>query len=274
MKELPEEKRLLEILRKTAPFGIAFSGGADSTMLAFFSVKHLGPDAVRLLHAHTPFCPGEERVLAENAARELGVKLHVVTLNLLDHPTIRENDRIRCYHCKKIIMGTALEALRAMGISTLCDGANTDDLSDWRPGMKAADELGVRHPFLEAGLGKRRIRLLARRLGIGNWMLPASACMASRIPCGTPLEQTVLDRAKGAEKILRERLGFRGVRVRCLENGETARVEVRPIDLRRLSRREAEITGLLTDLGFRKVECDPSGYRRGAMNLAEPPRKK
>lgn len=274
MKELPEEKHLLEILRKMAPFGIAFSGGADSTMLAFFSVKHLGPDAVRLLHAHTPFCPGEERVLAENAARELGVKLHVVTLDLLAHPTIRENDRMRCYHCKKILMGTAIETLRAMGISTLCDGANTDDLSDWRPGMKAAGELGVRHPFLEAGLGKRRIRLLARRLGIENWMLPASACMASRIPCGTPLEKAVLDRAKDAEKILRERFGFHGVRVRCLENGEIARMEVRPIDLKRLSRRKTEVTGLLTDLGFRKVECDPSGYHRGAMNLAEPSRKK
>ncbi len=268
MKELPEEKRLLAILRKTAPFGIAFSGGADSTMLAFFAVKHLGPDAVRLLHAHTPFCPGEERVLAENAARKLGVELHVVSLNLLDDAAVRANDRMRCYHCKKILMGAALDALRGMGISTLCDGANTDDLSDWRPGMKAADELGVRHPFLEAGLGKRRIRLLARRLGIENWMLPASACMASRIPCGTPLEKAVLDRARDAEKILRERFGFHGVRVRCLENGETARVEVRPVDLNRLFRREAEVTALLTDLGFRKVEFDPSGYRRGAMNWA------
>lgn len=269
MKELPEEKRLLEILRKAAPFGIAFSGGADSTMLAFFSVKHLGPDAVRLLHAHTPFCPGEERILAEKAARKLGVKLHVVSLNLLDAPEVRANDRMRCYHCKKIIMSAAFDALRSMDVSTLCDGANTDDLSDWRPGMKAADELGIRHPFLEAGLGKRRIRLLARRLGVENWMLPASACMASRIPTGTPLEKTVLDRAREAEKILRTRFGFHGVRVRCPEDGDTARIEVRPIDLKRLARRKEEVTALLTDLGFRKVESDPSGYRRGAMNQTE-----
>ena len=175
MKSLPEEVRLAEILRGYAPLGIAFSGGADSTALAVFASRVLNTGAVILIHAETPLAPGRESQLVRETAKRYSIPLKTVFIDVLSDPAIRANDSMRCYHCKKRIMGSALDELRSAGFRYLCDGANTDDFSDWRPGMKASAELGVRHPFIEAGLGKRRIRLIARRLGIGNWMMPASA---------------------------------------------------------------------------------------------------
>ena len=163
-------------------------------------------------------------------------------------------------------MNESLRVLREAGFSVLCDGANTDDLGDWRPGRTAAAELGVRHPFLEAGLGKRRIRLIARRLGIANWMMPPSACAASRFPCGMPLDETGIERVVKAERILAERFYVPDVRVRTLP-GLLASIEVKPLQLRRVIRLEQKIRKELLELGFQNMEINRAGYRRGAMNI-------
>lgn len=270
MTPLPEEIRLAEILRSHAPLGIAFSGGADSTALAVFAAEHLKPGEVLLIHASTPLVPGREGMLVREIADAWSIPLRIVHVDVLADPAVRANDSMRCYHCKKRLMTESLRALHEAGFATLCDGANTDDNSDWRPGMKAAAELGVRHPFLEAGLGKRRIRLIARRLGIDGWMMPPSACAASRFPCGTPLSEKEIERVVKAERLLAERFHVPDVRVRSLA-GRTASIEVREIQLRRILRLEPEIRKHLSALGFHAVTIDRAGYRRGAMNRVPPP---
>ena len=269
MTPLPEEIRLAEILRSCAPLGIAFSGGADSTALAVFAAEHLKPGEVLLIHVSTPLVPGREGALVREIAEAWSIPLKIVHVDVLADPSVRANDSMRCYHCKKLLMTESLRALREAGFATLCDGANTDDNSDWRPGMKAAAELGVRHPFLEAGLGKRRIRLIARRLGIAGWMMPPSACAASRFPCGTPLNEKEIERVVKAERLLAERFHVPDVRVRCLA-GRNASIEVKGIQLRRILRLEPEIRKHLLTLGFHAVTIAPGGYRRGAMNRVPP----
>lgn len=266
MRPLPEELRLAEILRSSAPVGIAFSGGADSTALAVFAARHLNPGEVLLIHASTVLVPGREGALVREIAGTYSIPLKIVPVDVLADPAVRANDSLRCYYCKKHLMNESLRVLREAGFSVLCDGANTDDLGDWRPGMKAAAELGVRHPFLEAGLGKRRIRLIARRLGIANWMMPPSACAASRFPCGMPLDETGIERVVKAERILAERFYVPDVRVRTLP-GLLASIEVKPLQLRRVIRLEQKIRKELLELGFQNMEINRAGYRRGAMNI-------
>ena len=263
---LPQEKALLQVLRSyPAPFGIAFSGGADSTLLAHFAAAHLGRETIRLIHIHTPLAPGNETEQAQQTAEELGVELKILSPEILGETEVQQNGPLRCYYCKKKIMSAAMESLQQENIFTLCDGTNTDDLSDYRPGMKAADELGIKHPLLETGIGKKQIRLLARRCGIKNWMMPASACLASRIPCGTPLDQTLLELARQAEQILRERFFFSGCRVRVFSTTKV-RIEVRTIHLRRLQRCLTAIHAKFALLGIETVEVASDGYCRGAMN--------
>ena len=265
MKPLPEEIRLAEILRTCAPVGIAFSGGADSTALAVFAARNLGTENVLLIHVSTPLVPGREGALVREIAETYSIPLKIVKIDVLADPAVRANDSLRCYHCKKRLMTESLRVLREADFATLCDGANTDDLGDWRPGMKAAAELGVRHPFLEAELGKRRIRLIARRLGIANWMMPPSACAASRFPCGTPLEETEIERVVKAERLLAEHFHVPDVRIRNLP-GRRASIEVKRIQLPRVLRMEQKIREALLNLGFSEAAINREGYRRGAMN--------
>lgn len=270
MKQLPEEIRLADILRSYAPVGIAFSGGADSTALAVFAARHLKASEVLLIHVSTPLVPGHEGELVREIAETYSIPLRIVNVDVLADSAVRANDSLRCYYCKKHLMTESLLILHEAGFVNLCDGANTDDLDDWRPGMKAAAELGIKHPFLEAGLGKRRIRLIARRLGIANWMMPPSACAASRFPCGTPLNKVEIERVVKAERILAECFHVPDIRVRCLP-GLVASIEVKEIQKQRMFRLEGEIRRQLLRLGFRNVEINRAGYRRGAMNHSGSP---
>lgn len=260
------ERKLCEVLRPLIPFALAFSGGADSTLLAAFTVRHFGPGSIRLIHVDTGMEPGGERVRAEQTARALGVKITVLEVNMVADPRVRANGPRRCYYCKRKMLKAVGRELARAGITVLCDGANADDSGDYRPGMTAADELGVKHPLLDAGFGKRQIRLAARRLGLDQWHLPASACLASRIQCGTALEEAVLARVRRAELLLAEQYHFPGSRVRVLP-GNTAKVEVTTIYLPRLIRLADAILPRLRLLGFQDVQIDPAGYRRGSMNI-------
>ncbi len=261
---LPEEVRLAQYLRGIGKLAIAFSGGCDSVLLADFSARVLGPDSILLIHVNSPLTfSGEDR-----SAHEFAVSRNLPYLELpvdvLEDPRIVCNDKWRCYHCKKRIFSAIQSAAASRGFSALADGTNPDDRHDWRPGIAAADELGILHPFSECGIGKRRIRLLARRAGLSVWTLPAAACLASRIPTGVPLKEEVLRRCGAAEQALAQ-LGFSGSRVRALADG-SASLEFRGPALSRAFRMEEKVCNVVRSFGFSRVVIHPSGYRQGSMN--------
>ncbi len=261
---LPEEKALSAYLKRLGHVAIAFSGGCDSTLLTAFAIRELGAEHVLPVHVSIPMTIEQETREAFRFAEHLGARCLNLKLDVLQLPEIVRNDKWRCYHCKKYLFTEILRAAAENGFRTLLDGANVDDSGDWRPGARAADELGVLHPFVECGFGKRRIRLVSRRMGLASWTMPAAACLASRIPTGIPLTREMLHRCGEAESIL-ARLGFSGCRVRCLE-GNCASLEFRGPALSRAFRLRKTIEESLAPCGFSAILLDPAGYRRGSMN--------
>ncbi len=265
MTPLTEEVRLTEFLRNAGKLAVAFSGGCDSTLLAAFAARVLGPENVLSVHVNTPLTFRREDDSARAFARQWNLPFLELEIDALADPEIVRNDKWRCYHCKKRIFSSILAATAERGFHQLADGANTDDKNDWRPGAKAADELGVLHPFTACGIGKRRIRLLSRRMGLATWNMPAAACLASRIPTGVALTAETLRRCGEAEETLSE-LGFPGSRVRALADG-SASLEFRGVYLPRALRLEPRIQEALKPFGFFPVTVCRSGYRQGSMNV-------
>ncbi len=249
--------------------GVAFSGGTDSTLLLALCRDVLGPERVLALTVLSELTPAAEREQAAELACALGVRHIQVPFQALTHPDIAANHPDRCYHCKRAIFGRLLEIVRAEGLSALVHGANADDLGDYRPGLRAAEELGVRAPLLEAGLTKAEIRELSRQLGLPTADLPSMACLASRIPYGVPLTPEALARVDAAEGILRREWGLRQVRVR--DHFPLARLEVLEEDIPRLAAPPARqaIARCLRELGYRYVTLDLDGFRSGSLNPTE-----
>jgi uncharacterized protein len=208
---------------------VAFSGGVDSSVVAAAASRVLGERAVAVT-AVSPALASGELDGARAVARAIGIEHEVVTTDELAREGYRRNDRDRCYHCKVELYEVLSAVAERRGFSVLLSGANADDLGDWRPGLRAAAERGVRHPLVEAGLGKAEIREIAHTLGLPNADKPASPCLASRLPYGTAVEVEVLAQVDRAEVALK-RLGFRELRVRHF--GPLARVELGAEDLRR-----------------------------------------
>lgn len=262
----PDEARVAAGLRDVRSACVAASGGVDSSLVLALAARTLGPDAVVAVTALAPvMVPGEPEA-ARALAATLGVAHVEVEVALMDEPGFVANPRDRCYLCK----GMVLDAVRAVAVERGCevvlDGANQDDLGDERPGMRAAAERGVRHPLLEAGLGKREVRRLARALGVAVWDAPSQACLASRIPYGDRITLETLARIGAAERALRE-LGYRRCRVRT--HGDIARVEVPLEDVGRAAGDDREaIARRLRALGFTYVALDLDGLRAGSMNEA------
>ena len=173
------------------------------------------------------------------------------------------NDPERCYHCKKAIFGKALNIAKAHGFDILCDGTNLDDFRDYRPGLKACEELGIKHPLSDAGMNKREVRELSRTLGNQNWNRPASACLASRVPTGRSLDAENLKKIDAAEDILRE-YGFSGGRARLA--GTAVRLELPPEQIPTAADMHLELTEQILAIGFTGVWLDMQGYRRGSAN--------
>jgi uncharacterized protein len=245
---------------------VAFSGGVDSSVVLALAVQELGAQKVLAVTSRSETYLEEEYRVAADVAARLGVPHHVIETKELEIPGFSSNPPDRCYHCKGELFGELVAIAAERGFAAVADGANLDDHGDFRPGIRAADEFGVRHPLMEAGLGKDAVRALARDLGLPNWSKPAMACLSSRFPYGEPITREKLTMVAQAEALLRE-VGYTQVRVR--HHGVTARIELPADELAGLasdlplrSRIVAEFKGI----GYRYVTLDLEGFRSGSMN--------
>jgi uncharacterized protein len=264
-----KRKRLLAILAGYDDLAVAFSGGVDSTFLLAAAKEALGGRLVAIT-AVSPVHPRRETREAAATARELGVRHLLAPSREMVAPDFVANPPNRCYICKKIVFGEVMRIAAEMGIKRVAHGVNLDDLGDYRPGLRAAEELGVLAPLVEAGLTKADIRALSRRMRLSTWNKPSMACLASRIPYGRPITEEALQMVEQAEEVLQV-LGFHGCRVRL--HGEVARIEVAPADLKKTLRAavRAEIVERLKTIGFRHVAVDLEGYVAGSLNRALTP---
>ena len=255
--------RLLAEIRRHDRVVVAFSGGVDSTLLLDACLQALGPDRVLAATLAAPYVPRAEIHEARRLAADLGARHEVVDLPRPE--ALRDRPQVRCYVCKRHLLGR-LQALGGVrGFTRIVEGSNADDLGDHRPGMRAVRELGVRSPLLQAGLDKAAVRQLSRRRGLDTWDKPAQACLMTRFPHGTDVTMARLRRLEAAEAVLHD-LGFSDVRVR--EHGDLARIEVpagRIPDLVRIGL-ERGLEAALRGLGYARGTVDLAGYRKGSFN--------
>jgi uncharacterized protein len=238
----------------------------DSTYLLAAALDALGPKRVLAVTADSDTCTDREREEARELARELGARHRFVTSREMEDPRFVANAPDRCYHCKRALLQELREVAHEKGLRSVVLGATVDDLGDHRPGMRAAREMGIHSPLLEVGLTKAEIRQLSRERGLPTWDKPSMACLASRIPYGTPITPQALERIGSAEGFLRDTLNLRQLRVR--DHGPIARIEVEPQHIERLTQEEGRqrIVESLRELGYRYVTLDLAGFRSGSMN--------
>lgn len=243
---------------------VAFSGGVDSSYLAWAAHRALGDDCLSVT-AVSPSYPESHRAMAEQIVAQFGLPHRFVDTHEMESSAYRANAPDRCYHCKSELFDTMDRLGAELGFDRVSYGVNTDDTADFRPGQRAADEHGVIAPLQEVGLSKQEIRDLSRAVGLPTADLPASACLSSRLPYGTEVTIERLAQVEKGEARLRE-LGFGQVRLR--HHGELARVEIDPAELPRALDREmaARIVEVIKPLGFRYVALDLEGYRMGSLN--------
>jgi uncharacterized protein len=243
---------------------VAFSGGADSTFLAWAAADTLGVSRVRCVTAVSPSLAPEELVDCRELVAEWGWRWETVSTAELANPAYAVNNGDRCYHCKTSLMEALEPLLRdssTPGVVVL--GVNTDDLGDHRPGQQAAAERGARFPLVDAGLSKAELRRLSRQVGLRTWDKPAAACLASRVPYGTPVTFPTLRSVAVAESGLRK-LGFRDLRVR--HYGELARIELGLDELDTAVRHREALVAAVRAAGYQYVTLDLEGFRSGNLN--------
>jgi pyridinium-3,5-biscarboxylic acid mononucleotide sulfurtransferase len=256
---------LQRILTAMGDVAIGYSGGVDSTLLVHVAVATLGRRALAVIGRSATY-PTREFEEALRIAETMGARVLVVDTEETDVVKFRENPPDRCYYCKTELFGKLGAIAAREGIHWIADGTITDDLGDFRPGMRAKSEQSVRSPLLEAGFSKSDVRDLSRHLGLPTWDKPSFACLSSRFPYGTGITKEALSRVDAAETLLRD-LGFRAFRVR-FHDEHTARIETDPGELARLLQEDIRTAVLkhLKSLGFIYITLDLQGFRSGSMN--------
>lgn len=261
---LAKQEALLARFDDVGRVMVAFSGGVDSSYLAWAAHRALGDDCL-LVTAVSPSYPASHRSMAEQIVLDFGLPHRFVETHEMERSDYRANAPDRCYHCKSELFDTMDRLGLELGFERIAYGVNTDDSADFRPGHRAADEHHVMSPLQEVGLSKQEIRDLSRVVGLPTADLPASACLSSRLPYGTEVTIERLRQVEQGEEILRG-LGFRQLRLR--HHGELARVEIDPDELPRALDPEMteRIVRAIKPLGFRYVTLDLEGYRMGSLN--------
>lgn len=267
-----KEQQLREIFRALGSVIVAYSGGVDSSYVAYVANAELGRRAI-CITGQSASLPSYQQAEIDRVVAQFGFHHEVIQTEELENPSYSANNPDRCYFCKHELY-TKLEAIAASrGIECLVDGSTTDDLGDYRPGRKAATRHAVRSPLIEVGLSKSEVRELSRRAGLPTWDKPASPCLSSRIAYGTTVTIERLSEVDRGEEILRE-FGFKEFRVR--HHDTLVRLEIAPAEMDRVLRKDVveQLAKRFRELGFKYVTLDLEGFRSGSMNEVLPIRIK
>jgi pyridinium-3,5-biscarboxylic acid mononucleotide sulfurtransferase len=247
---------------------VALSGGVDSAVVALAAKKALGKNAVAIT-ADYKTLSGEELATARQVAKEIGIDHRVIEYDELENPKFVKNDWMRCYHCRTELGKHLADEAKKADVALIVDGTNADDLTDYRPGIRALRENGVRSPMVELGISKAEIREIAKNFRLSIYDKPSNACLASRIPTGIEVTYGKLLRIERAETIVKTIFGVRQVRVR--DHGELARIEVGKDELQRMF--DVDKLGLLDrklkQVGFKFVSVDAAGYKTGKLVMMD-----
>lgn len=258
-------RRIAQLEELIGPLGsavVAFSGGVDSSLVAALAARTLGERALAVTAVSPALATGELDG-ARRVAAAVGIEHRTITTEELAREGYRRNDRYRCYHCKTELYDRLVALAAREGYAAVLSGANADDAGDWRPGLKAASDHGVRHPLLEAGVGKDEVRTLARELCLPSAEKPASPCLASRLPYGTEVTTSVLAQVDRAEQSLKA-LGYRVLRVR--HYGPVGRVELAQEELDRALQDPGPVIDAVRCAGYERAEINRRPFRSGSLN--------
>lgn len=247
---------------------VALSGGVDSAVVALAAKKALGKNAIAVTADYNTLAE-EELTTARQVAAEIGIDQKVIEYDELENSDFVKNDNMRCYHCRTELGQHLAEEAKKAGVKLIVDGTNVDDLTDYRPGIRALRENGVRSPMVELGITKSEIREIAKNFGLTVYDKPSNACLASRIPTGNEVTYEKLQRIESAEIIVKTMFGIRQVRVR--DHDGLARLEIGRDELAKLfdADKLTLLDGKLKKLGFKFVSVDASGYKTGKLTVIE-----